>query len=132
MCTSPSVCNIKVLGVDAVQPTTYIMPCVLWLMVKKPKWTHWTFWFCYLTLPITVAIMIVGSFGSCPPPTLYWPTRLGTPQDCHVMYYAIGTMPYGLNALFGERLQFCVTASVQGLLAGKWVFRWFPSPFTLT
>jgi hypothetical protein len=55
------------------QPTTYIMPCVLWLLVKKPKPSHWTFWFCYLTLPITIALMILGSIGQ-PPPRPSFPT----------------------------------------------------------
>lgn len=56
-----------VFGRIAVQPTTYIMPCILWLIVKKPKPTHWTFWFCYLTLPVSFSIMIVGSIGACVP-----------------------------------------------------------------
>ncbi len=45
------------------QPTTYIMPCVLWLIVKKPKPSNWSFWFCWLTLPVTTSVMIVGSIG---------------------------------------------------------------------
>eukprot|EP00884_Botryococcus_braunii_P006433 jgi/Botrbrau1/15791/Bobra.4_1s0142.1 len=52
------------LGAIAVTPTTYIMPCILWLIAMKPRWTHWTFWFCYLSLPITFSIMILGSIGS--------------------------------------------------------------------
>eukprot|EP00884_Botryococcus_braunii_P001291 jgi/Botrbrau1/11162/Bobra.182_2s0017.1 len=52
------------LGAISVTPTTYIMPCVLWLLVKKPKPNDWTFWFCYGTLPITFTIMILGSAGA--------------------------------------------------------------------
>lgn len=47
-----------------VQPTTYLMPCILWLIVKKPRPNDWTFWFCYITLPIGFTIMLLGSAGT--------------------------------------------------------------------
>ena len=40
------------LGALSVTPTTFIMPCLLCLKLKKPRPASWEFWFCWLTVPV--------------------------------------------------------------------------------
>ena len=40
------------LGALSVTPTTFIMPCLLWLKLKKPRPASLEFWFCWLTVPV--------------------------------------------------------------------------------
>jgi amino acid permease len=40
------------LGALSITPTTFIMPCLLWLKLKKPRPASWEFWFCWLTVPV--------------------------------------------------------------------------------
>ena len=52
------------LGAISVTPTTFIMPCLLWLKLKKPRPASWEFWFCWATVPIMTAIMVIGATGA--------------------------------------------------------------------
>ena len=52
------------LGALSITPTTFIMPGLLWLKLKKPRPASWEFWFCWATVPIMTAVMFVGAAGA--------------------------------------------------------------------
>jgi len=52
------------LGALSVTPTTFIMPCLLWLKLKNPRPCDWKFWFCWITVPIMTVVMILGAMGA--------------------------------------------------------------------
>ena len=55
---------LGLLGALSITPTTFIMPCLLWLKLKKPRPASWEFWFCWATVPIMTAVMFVGAAGA--------------------------------------------------------------------
>ena len=55
---------LGLLGALSITPTTFIMPCVLWLKLKGPRARSWEFWFCWLTVPVMTAIMLAGAAGA--------------------------------------------------------------------
>ena len=52
------------LGAISITPTTYFMPCILWMVLRKPPRSHWSWWFCVVAVPALVAVMILGSIGA--------------------------------------------------------------------
>jgi len=52
------------LGAVSITPTTFIMPCLLWLKLKNPTPKDWQFWFCWITVPIMTVVMCVGAMGA--------------------------------------------------------------------
>lgn len=55
---------LGLLGALSITPTTFIMPCLLWLKLKKPRPASWEFWFCWLTVPVMTAVMVIGAAGA--------------------------------------------------------------------
>ena len=44
-------------------PTTYSLPSIFWLLVKKPKWTNWHFWASWFCIIAGILITIFGAIG---------------------------------------------------------------------
>ena len=55
---------LGLIGALSITPTTFIMPCLLWLKLKKPRPASWEFWFCWATVPIMTTVMFVGAAGA--------------------------------------------------------------------
>ena len=55
---------LGLLGALSITPTTFIMPCLLWLKLKKPRAGSWEFCFCWLTVPLMTAVMLIGAAGA--------------------------------------------------------------------
>lgn len=44
-------------------PTTYSLPSIFWLLVKKPKITNWHFWASWACIIAGVIITVFGAIG---------------------------------------------------------------------
>ena len=52
------------LGAVSITPTTFMMPCALWLKLRRPTPRQWQWWFCWATLGVMSVIMVVGAAGA--------------------------------------------------------------------
>lgn len=52
------------LGAISITPTTFMMPCALWLKLKSPTLKDWRFYFCWATLAVMGTIMVLGAVGA--------------------------------------------------------------------
>ena len=52
------------LGATSITPTTFMMPCALWLKLKKPTTKDWRLYFCWATLAVMSVIMVMGVVGA--------------------------------------------------------------------
>jgi len=52
---------MSLFGAIGVTPTTFVIPPVLWLIMRKPSWRTWEFWANWF---IIVVMSIVGIFGA--------------------------------------------------------------------
>ena len=52
------------LGAISITPTTFMMPCALWLKLEKPTAKDWRLYFCWATLAVMSAIMVLGAIGA--------------------------------------------------------------------
>lgn len=52
------------LGAVSITPTTFMMPCALWLKLRKPTPRQWQWWFCWFTLAVMGVVMVVGATGA--------------------------------------------------------------------
>jgi amino acid permease len=55
---------LGLLGALSITPTTFIMPCLLFLKLRKPRAGSWEFWFCCVTVPVMTVIMFLGAAGA--------------------------------------------------------------------
>jgi len=44
-------------------PTTYSLPSIFWLLVKKPKITNWHFWASWACIIAGIIITVLGAVG---------------------------------------------------------------------
>ncbi|KAK9809609.1 hypothetical protein WJX73_007377 [Symbiochloris irregularis] len=44
-------------------PTTFTYPPIMWLIVKKPKVTHWQWWACWICAIYGIIVTIAGAIG---------------------------------------------------------------------
>ena len=51
-------------GAISITPTTFMMPCALWLKLKKPTTKDWRLYFCWATLAVMSAVMVLGAVGA--------------------------------------------------------------------
>ena len=52
------------LGAISITPTTFMMPCALWLKLKKPTTKDWRLYFCWATLAVMSAVTVLGAVGA--------------------------------------------------------------------
>ena len=52
------------LGAISITPTTFMMPCALWLKLRKPTAKDWRLYFCWATLAVMGTIMVLGAVGA--------------------------------------------------------------------
>ena len=51
------------IGALGTGPTTFWLPSVIWLTLKKPKMNNWHFWASCICIFLGVIVTIVGSIG---------------------------------------------------------------------
>jgi len=51
------------IGALGTGPTTFWLPSVIWLVLKKPGVGNWHFWACWICIFLGVIVTIVGSIG---------------------------------------------------------------------
>ena len=51
------------IGALGTGPTTFWLPSVIWLVLKKPGMGNWHFWACWICIFLGVIVTIVGSIG---------------------------------------------------------------------
>ena len=52
------------LGALSVTPTTFMMPCALWLKLRQPRASDWRLYFCWATLVVMGVVMVLGACGA--------------------------------------------------------------------
>jgi hypothetical protein len=52
-------------GALAVTPTTFVIPCLLWLTLKRPKaWNSSAWWLCWVTAVVASVLGVLGAVGA--------------------------------------------------------------------
>jgi amino acid permease len=51
------------IGALGTGPTTFFLPSIIWLVLKKPKVTNWNFWASWICIILGGAVTILGSIG---------------------------------------------------------------------
>lgn len=51
-------------GAIGFAPTTFWLPSLIWLVVKKPTMRTWDFWFNACNIVLCVTVMFVAAIGS--------------------------------------------------------------------
>ena len=51
------------IGALGTGPTTFWLPSVIWLVLKKPKVSNWNFWASWVCIILGVTVTIVGATG---------------------------------------------------------------------
>jgi len=51
------------IGALGTGPTTFWLPSIFWLILKKPAMNNWNFWASWVCIFLGVAVTIVGSIG---------------------------------------------------------------------
>jgi amino acid permease len=52
------------LGAISITPTTFMMPCALWLRLRPVTFKDWRLYFCWATLAVMSAVMVLGAVGA--------------------------------------------------------------------
>ena len=60
-------------GAIGFAPTTFWLPSLIWLVVKKPKRNTFSFWFNTFNIVLCVTVMFLAAIGS-----MYWIVRNST------------------------------------------------------
>jgi hypothetical protein len=51
------------IGALGTGPTTFWLPSIIWLVLKKPSYTNWNFWASWICIVLGVMVTILGSIG---------------------------------------------------------------------
>ncbi|KAK9831658.1 hypothetical protein WJX74_004645 [Apatococcus lobatus] len=52
------------IGAVGTGPTTFWLPSVIWLVVKRPSWRNWNFWVSWFIIILCVAVTFLGAIGA--------------------------------------------------------------------
>ena len=63
LCLSTAGDLMGFIGALGTGPTTFWLPSVIWLVLKKPGMGNWHFWACWICIILGVIVTIVGSIG---------------------------------------------------------------------
>lgn len=73
------------IGALGTGPTTFWLPSIIYLVLKKPGMNNWNFWASYVCIFLGVAVTILGSIGGMRGIIVDASCKLPLYQACHCL-----------------------------------------------